>query len=342
MTSTREQQRPVDGRRPRRRWAFLAGPGWIAAILAALAFAAACFFILSPWQFGRNDERTAQNTAVDAAIRAPAAPVADLMSTAAQPPAENSWRVVTATGQFDPSRQVQVRLRQDANGNPVSEVIVPFLLDSGRSLLVDRGYVSFGDVHRDVPIAALPTGRVTISGRVQDEQVDPSNRQPLAVGDHIEAYAINVAAIGGPRPSETFVQGYIQLTDGSPGVLTPIELPQTDSGPFLSYALQWAAFGAIALIGIGVFIYREVVDPRPPDDREQPAPAGAYPAGAGPAGAGPAGAGPAGATDPARTAMSAKQPGPPPTAPPAPAVPAGRERRRRSRDGFDRSQLYDG
>ena len=66
-----------------------------------------------------------------------------------------------------------------------------------------------------------------------------------------------------------FLQGYIQLTDGSPGVLTPIELPQTDSGPFLSYALQWEAFGVIALIGLGVFIYREAADPRPPDDRDE-------------------------------------------------------------------------
>ena len=45
-------------------------------------------------------------------------------------------------------------------------------------------------------------------------------------------------------------------------MLTPIELPQTDSGPFLSYALQWEAFGVIALIGLGVFIFREFRDPR--------------------------------------------------------------------------------
>ena len=157
----------------------------------------------------------------------------------------------------------------------MSEVIAPFRLTSGETLLVDRGYVSFADVRNGVPIAALPTGQVTITGRVQDEQTDPSNRQPLVVGDHVEAYAINVAAIGaaggGADRSEVFLQGYIQLTDGSPGVLTPIELPQTDSGPFLSYALQWEAFGVIALIGLGVFIYRETADPRPPDDRDQPA-----------------------------------------------------------------------
>ena len=56
--------------------------------------------------------------------------------------------MVTATGEFDPTRQVQVRLRQDANGNPVSEVIAPFRLASGQTLLVDRGYVSFADVQQ--------------------------------------------------------------------------------------------------------------------------------------------------------------------------------------------------
>jgi len=315
VSSTREHPAVADEGKPRRRWAFLVSPGWIGAILAVLAFSAACFFILAPWQFDRNAERTAQNDAINAAIAAPAVPVGELMSTTAQPPGDIAWRVVTATGEFDPSRQVQVRLRQDASGNPVSEVIAPFRLTSGESLLVDRGYVSFSDVRNNVPIAALPTGQVTITGRVQDEQTDPSNRQPLVVGDRTEAYAINVAAIGGAAvggasASEVFLQGYIQLTDGSPGVLTPIELPQTDSGPFLSYALQWEAFGVIALIGMGVFIYREIADPRPPDDRDQdddPTP------------------GDSTVSDAAALTGTS----------------AGSQRRRRSRDGFDRSQLYD-
>ena len=35
-----------------------------------------------------------------------------------------------------------------------------------------------------------------------------------------------------------------------------------DAGPCLSYALQWLAFGAIALIGVGVFVYREATGSR--------------------------------------------------------------------------------
>ncbi len=288
--------------RRRGRWAFLFSPGWIAAALAALAFAGTCFFLLAPWQFSRHDERSAQNAAISSALAAAPVPVIELLSASGQPPPEARWRVVTATGTFDPSRQVQVRLRQDENGNPVSEVITPFRLESGQWLLVDRGYVSFADVSNNVPIAAPPTGPVTITGRVQPEQVDPLNRPPLAVQTRVEAYAINVAAIGGPGPSEQFIAGYLQLTDSSPGVLTPIELPQTDAGPFLSYALQWEAFGVFALIGFAVFVYREGVAPRPPDDHEG-----------------------------VRDTVAAQ-----PQAP----VPAGGQRRR-ARDGFDRSQLYD-
>jgi cytochrome oxidase assembly protein ShyY1 len=311
MSSTREHPAAQVAEQTPRRWAFLAKPGWIGAILAACAFAFACFFILAPWQFGRHSERSAQNTAVDASLNAPAVPVTDLLSTTAQPADDVLWRVVRATGQFDPSRQVQVRLRQDSNGQPVSEVIAPFRLATGELLLVDRGYVSFADVRAGAPIAALPTGQVTISGRVQAEQIDPKNRQPLIVGDHVEAYAINAAAVsspltGGVDSTANYLKGYVQLTTGSPAVLISIDLPQTDDGPFLSYALQWEAFGVIALIGMGVFIFREAFAPRPPDDRD---------------------GGPDVADSDERPAQ-------------APVL-AGRERRRAARDGFDKSQLYD-
>ena len=79
-----------------------------------LAFAAACFLLLSPWQFDRNTERSAQNAAIDASITAPAVPV-DRPDVDHRPSRRGdvAWRVVTATGEFDPTRQVHVRLRQD-------------------------------------------------------------------------------------------------------------------------------------------------------------------------------------------------------------------------------------
>jgi cytochrome oxidase assembly protein ShyY1 len=306
-------------------------------IAVVLGFAAACFLILAPWQFGRNAERSTQNDAVQAAVGAAAVPVTDLMSTTAEPPPDAIWRPVTATGVYEPGRQVYVRLRQDSGGNPVSEVIVPLLLADGTRLLVDRGYVSFSDVQEGVPLPPLPTGAVTITGRVQVDQTDPANRAAVQVDGRTEVYAINAAAVpgigtgAGPAgDADTFYRGYVQLTAQSPGALGEIGLPQVDAGPFLSYALQWCAFGVIALIGLAVFIYREATGGRPEDDhdwlgRDEPAAAQGWDAA-------PTNGAAAGSAAHSEPAVSDGE---------NPSVPAAGSRRRRSRDGFDRSQLYD-
>ena len=35
-------------------------------------------------------------------------------------------------------------------------------------------------------------------------------------------------------------------------------LPQLDAGPFLSYGIQWIAFGIVAPLGLGYFVYSEI------------------------------------------------------------------------------------
>jgi cytochrome oxidase assembly protein ShyY1 len=297
-----------------KRLAFLLRPGWIAVILAGLAFAGACFFLLAPWQFSRNAERSAQNAAITAALGAAPVPVSDLMSTGAQPAKGALWHVVTATGTFDPERQVLVRLRQNSAGQPISEVVLPFRLTTGQTLLVDRGSISFVEVNRGVTVPDAPAGVVTITGRVQDDQLDPAGRPPIVGDGQVQVTEISADMIRqafGAQPGETFLAGFVQLTEQSPGALTPIEVPQTDPGPFLSYALQWEAFGVVALVGLCVFVVREYRDPRTDETESGPEPAAA----------------PAAAAVPSPTAAD-----------PTP-VPAGR--RRRSRDGFDRTQLWD-
>jgi cytochrome oxidase assembly protein ShyY1 len=241
---------------------FLITPRWIALIIGAISFALACYLILAPWQFGRNAERSAQNAAVAAALKAEPAPIGDLMSTTAQPEADAIWRSVKATGTFDKSREAYIRLRQDSAGNPASEVVVPLVMADGTSVLVDRGYVSFASVQQGAALPALPGGTVTVIGRVQADQTDPKNRPAVAAPDGRMQYTAASSALAGPG---TVYRGYLQLTEDSPGVINAIGLPQQDSGPFFSYALQWLAFGAIAVLGIGYFIYREVTDPADED-----------------------------------------------------------------------------
>jgi len=46
--------------------------------------------------------------------------------------------------------------------------------------------------------------------------------------------------------------------ENQPGGLDVLPLPQLDAGPFLSYGIQWIAFGILAPIGLGYFVYSEI------------------------------------------------------------------------------------
>ena len=51
---------------------------------------------------------------------------------------------------------------------------------------------------------------------------------------------------------------YVQLVEDQPGGLGVIALPHLDAGPFLSYGIQWIAFGIMAPILLGYFVYAEI------------------------------------------------------------------------------------
>jgi hypothetical protein len=107
---------------------------------------------------------------------------------------------------------------------------------------------------------------VTVTGRLQPFQPDPLHRAPVRRGERLEVYGISQASVSDlPGP---VLPGFIQLVAGSPGVLTPIGVPQMDPGPYFSYAWQWLLFGTMSILAIGFFIFREFTDPRDPDPGE--------------------------------------------------------------------------
>ena len=345
MTATLEKDQPTARRRPH--FKFLLTPGWLGAIVAALAFTAACWLILAPWQFSRSAQNDSANSLIDAALKSTPVPVGQYLSTDRQPATTDTYQLATATGVFDSANVHYVRLRQDNSGNPVSEVVLPFRMTDGRILLVDRGYRSFGDMNAGVPLPPAPTGVVTITGRVQQDQTDPAKRKPRFADGLNQAWAVNaddLAAVDGTTGAGgNVLQGYIQLVAGTPGVLDEIGMPQTSVGPYFSYALQWSAFGAMSILAICYFIFREATDPRGPDERNVAYPERTrYPEEIGYDG-------PDGLTG------DRLPPEAPPDAPPGavdqqtahPAQPAppvsGRKpkRKRPARDGFDRTQLFD-
>lgn len=233
------------------RFRFLLRPGWLALTLAVWVFAGACFTLLAPWQFGRDDERTAQNNALSSSMQATPVPAESVLG---EPNSAHEWHKVTLSGSYLPTGEAVARLRT-VQGEAAFEVLTPFQLANGTTVLVDRGYVRPVNGIKVPDFAAPPTGRVNLVARVRDGE--PDNRDAFTENQHRQVYAINSAVVGRAAGLE-IRPGYFQLLDDQPGVLGALPLPQLDAGPFFSYALQWIAFGVMALAGWLYFTWREV------------------------------------------------------------------------------------
>jgi hypothetical protein len=153
-------------------------------------------------------------------------------------------------------KQVVARLRV-AEGDQAMEVLAPFVVDGGPTVLVDRGYVRPLPGSRVPPIAAPPREAVTITGRLRDSEGPVLDKKSFVSDGVRQVYSINTSQIamliGAPLTGS-----YLQLVDNQPGGLGVIGLPHLDAGPFLSYGIQWITFGVVAPILLGYFVFAEV------------------------------------------------------------------------------------
>lgn len=231
-------------------------PGWIVLGIVVVAFAALCFWILAPWQLGKNSATEQRNDLIRSAVATAVVPVDDVMPPGRAFAPDVEWREVSIEGRYAPT-DVLVRLRS-AGERPATEILTPFTtVDGSRTFLVDRGYVRPEQSSAAADIAPAPTDVVTIKARIRKgEGTSPGRGAHFADGHHA-VYTIDPAAVG-PAVGTQFDDFYLQLSGGQPGGLGEIALPQLDSGPYLSYGLQWLAFGVMAPLGALYFIVTEV------------------------------------------------------------------------------------
>ncbi|MGE2715948.1 SURF1 family protein [Mycolicibacterium litorale] len=239
-----------------KRWAFLLRPAWLALFVVVLAFAYLCFTVLAPWQLGKNTKTSRENDQISRSVTAEPVPLTSVLPRQDSAAPDEQWQRVTATGRYLPEAQVLARLRV-IDGDPAYEVLVPFAVDGGPTVLVDRGYVK-PERGTDVPpIEPAPTETVTITARLRDAEPVPPGKEPLRENGIQQVYAINPGQISA-LTGVPLAGSYLQLVEDQPGGLGVIGLPHLDAGPFLSYGIQWIAFGIIAPIGLGYFIYAEI------------------------------------------------------------------------------------
>ncbi|MCV7168356.1 SURF1 family protein [Mycobacterium manitobense] len=239
-----------------RRWAFFLRPGWLALFVVVMAFAYLCFTVLAPWQLGKNTKTSRENDQIAYSLTADPVPVTTLLPQQNSSAVDDQWRRVTATGHYLPDAQVLARLRV-VDGDPAYEVLVPFAVDGGPTVLVNRGYAKPEQGSQVPPIDPAPGGTVTITARLRDSEQVAADKKPMRAESFEQVYSINTAQVSA-LTGVPLTGSYLQLVEDQPGGLGVIPLPHLDAGPFLSYGIQWIAFGIIAPIGLGYFVYSEI------------------------------------------------------------------------------------
>ncbi|MEU9355230.1 SURF1 family protein [Streptomyces griseoloalbus] len=239
---------------------FLLSRQWVIITLVALLLVPT-MIRLGIWQMDRYEERSARNRLVTDALAAEPVPVERLAAPGHAVTRAERYRTVTARGHFATDDEVVVRRRTNADDRVGFHVLTPFVLDDGKVLLVNRGWIPAEAGQTAFPeIPAPPRGEITIKGRLMpDETTEASgikdlqglpDRQIMLINSAQEARRLDAQVLG----------GYVVQTAPEPKGGTPERLgnPGEENAALnYAYAVQWWLFAAAVPVGWVVLVRRE-------------------------------------------------------------------------------------
>ena len=157
---------------------FLFSSKWLGYLLLAAIFATACVF-LGRWQMDRRAETLAEINRVTSNYSATPVPFAEAGDQFTRLDAEREWTQVELKGSYDVDGQRVVRNRP-LNGQPGYEVVVPFRLDTGETVVIDRGWLPIGNNTPGRPdsVPAPPAGEVTVIARLKPAEPELQRGAP--------------------------------------------------------------------------------------------------------------------------------------------------------------------
>lgn len=254
---------------------FLLTRQWVILTLFAIALIPTMVW-LGFWQLHRHDHRQALNQVITASLAAPPVPVESLTSVGGSVAHDDIYRRVTAKGHFDTAHELVVRRRTNADDRVGYHVLTPFVLDNGKVLLVNRGWVASPASQSAFPkIPAPAAGEVTITGRLMQDQTTAASgiKNVKGLPDR-QIMLINSEQVGallrdsGDSTAEAVLNGYIELTSPAPKGGSPelIPSPKEDTSWIgvddinLPYAVQWWLFAACVPVGWLILARRELRD----------------------------------------------------------------------------------
>lgn len=233
-------------------------PGWVLLLLFVVAFSYLAFTVLAPWQLGKDDDIVERNELITHAYEADPQPVEDLVDDNGAIK-NDEWSRATLHGRYLPQDEVLLRLRPAESG-PSYQSLVPFRTDSGLTILVNRGWVKAGEGNAVPDIPDAPSGETTLTGMIRADEAQHQTA-PIKQEGYQQVYSIHTEQISSLIDAP-LAHDYIQLSADQPGVLNPMPIPQLDRGNHLSYGYQWIAFGIMAPLGLGYFVWSEIRERR--------------------------------------------------------------------------------
>jgi surfeit locus 1 family protein len=217
-------------------------------VFVALAMALAVVFIrLGFWQIDRLHQRRARNAQVSVRLAEPIAPIDSPRDT-------SSFRRGIVRGEPDYFNEI-VLTGRSRQGSPGVYIITPVRrIGSDSAVLVIRGWVYSPDA-ATVDLTRWHERQNAFTGYVLSlpSASSPAPQQP-ASGRKVRTLTRENVRRLIPYPVATrYLVSQDSAADSTPARLA---LPALDDGPHLSYAIQWFAFAAIAIVGAGIVVYR--------------------------------------------------------------------------------------
>ncbi len=164
---------------------------------------------------------------------------------------------VAVTGRYEPAQQFLLDNRTQ-QGRAGYEALAPLLLEDGRTILVDRGWLPFAGIRGAVPDLGFdPPPRLVVTGRL-----DQLPARGLAAG-----HAAPDAGAAWPKLTSWPTIPELEAALGRPlarrivlldssqpyGFTRNWQPPGVPPGRHLSYAIQWWLFAVVA-VGLYVFL----------------------------------------------------------------------------------------
>jgi surfeit locus 1 family protein len=223
-------------------------PRRLVLFLLLAAVLAAAFIRLGFWQLSRLAQRRVRNRVVSARL---AEPIVAL--TSLRPDSSSALRKANVTGVADFEHEIVLAARS-FQGSPGVYLLTPVrIAGSDTAILVNRGWIYAPD-GVSVDLKGWRESTTSFTGYAELLPAGVASRpEGVLRRDQRVARQLDLATVASMLPYPVWrlylVATEQDTTKPAGQRVARLPPPALDEGPHLSYALQWFAFAAIALIG---------------------------------------------------------------------------------------------